>query len=62
MLTALALCGIAKLLETRANLLGGPALTGDLEDVVRDELVAHWETVEGARGGGADWLVFFKAY
>ena len=42
--TALPLRGISELLETTADLLRRPALPGDFENVVRDELVAHGET------------------
>ena len=58
--TALALGRVPELLKTTADLLWRPALASDLEDVVRDELVAHGEAAEGAGGPGLDGLVLLK--
>ena len=58
--TALALCGIAELLETGADLLGSPALSRDLEDIVRDEFIPHRETAKGPGRPRLDGLVLLE--
>ena len=58
--TALALCGIAELLETGTDLLGSPAFPRDLEDIVRDEFIPHWETAKGPGRSRLDGLVLLK--
>lgn len=60
--TALALGRIAKLLEAGADLLGCPSLAGHVEDVVRDELVAHGEAAERAGGAGLDGLILLEPW
>lgn len=51
---------ISELLETAADLLWRPALSGNLEDVVRDELVAHREMAIRSSGLRFNRLIFFK--
>ena len=60
--TALALGRVAELLETGADLLGCPALAGNVEDVVRDEFVAHGEATERAGCPRLDGLVLLEAW
>ena len=45
-LTVLARVRVPELLDAAPDLLGRPALARGLEDVVRDELVAHREAAE----------------
>ena len=49
-LTLLARAGISQLLDAAANLLGCSTDLGFLEDVVRDELVAHRKPAQCASG------------
>ena len=55
--TLLSLVGVAQLLESTADLLGGPMFAGLFEDVFRDEAVPVRESTEGFGGPGVGWLI-----
>jgi len=55
--TLLALMGVAQLLESAADLLGGPMFAGLFEDVLRDEAVSVRESAERFGGPGVGGLI-----
>ena len=55
--TLLALVGVAQLLESAADLLGGPMFSSLFEDVFRDEAVPVRESTEGFGCSGVGGLI-----
>ena len=60
--TLLALVGVPQLLESAADLLGGPMFVGLFEDVFGDETVPVRESTEGFGGPRVGGLIAGEAF